>query len=230
MATFSWKRRLLMKGRPLLGNMPLSIQLQRRICSGKLTCMSFQCLQFYFCWHFWIVQTLAGISLQSLSTLANIQSLGNAKIQGLEKDLKMKGNDYNIALFVFFIPYILFEVPSNIFIKRMAPSAYLSGIMVCWGKQRLSFKRLQWLIFTGLATMGQGLVESFGGLVAMRFLIGLFEAGFFPGCAYLISMYYKRYELQRRFTMFFSASIIAGAIGGLFFQTLPLWTSKTRGF
>jgi MFS family permease len=63
--------------------------------------------------------------------------------------------------------------------------------------------------------MAQGLVQSFGGLVAMRFLIGLFEAGFFPGCVYLISMYYKRYELQRRFTMFFSASIIAGAFGGL---------------
>lgn len=79
--------------------------------------------------------------------------------------------------------------------------------------------------------MGQGLVESFGGLVAMRFLIGLFEAGFFPGCAYLISMYYKRYELQRRFTMFFSASIIAGAIGGLFslfIQSIPFWSPKTR--
>ncbi|TID13934.1 Protein argonaute [Venturia nashicola] len=127
------------------------------------------------------------------------QPPGNAKIQGLEKDLKMKGNDYNVALFVFFIPYILFEVPSNMIIKRVAPSKYLSGIMVCWG----------------VATMGQGLVESFGGLVAMRFLIGLFEAGFFPGCVYIISMYYKRYELQRRFTVFFSASIMAGAIGGL---------------
>lgn len=134
----------------------------------------------------------------------------------MEKDLKMKGNDYNIALFVFFIPYILFEVPSNIIIKRVAPSAYLSGIMVCWGEERPSLERFTAAHnYTGLATMGQGLVESFGGLVAMRLLIGLFEAGFFPGCVYLISMYYKRYELQRRFTIFFSASIIAGAIGGL---------------
>ncbi|KAF2433664.1 MFS general substrate transporter [Tothia fuscella] len=126
-------------------------------------------------------------------------NIGNARIQGLEKDLKMKGNDYNIALFIFFVPYILFEVPSNIIIKRVAPSTWLSSIMILWG----------------IATMGQGLVQNFRGLVAMRFLVGLFEAGFFPGCVYLISMYYKRYELQKRFTFFFSASILAGAIGGL---------------
>jgi hypothetical protein len=66
--------------------------------------------------------------------VAYARYLGNAKIQGLEKDLKMKGNDYNIALFIFFVPYILFEVPSNIIIKRVAPSTWLSGIMVLWGK------------------------------------------------------------------------------------------------
>lgn len=46
----------------------------------------------------------------------------------------MTGHDYNIALFVFFIPYILFEVPSNIVIKRIAPSTWLSVIMILWGE------------------------------------------------------------------------------------------------
>jgi hypothetical protein len=46
------------------------------------------------------------------------------------QDLNMTGHDYNIALFIFFIPYILFEVPSNIIIKRVAPSTWLSIIMV----------------------------------------------------------------------------------------------------
>ena len=46
----------------------------------------------------------------------------------------MKGSDYNIALFMFFIPYILLEVPSNIVLKKVAPSTWLSFIMVCWGK------------------------------------------------------------------------------------------------
>lgn len=65
-------------------------------------------------------------------------NIGNARIQGLEKDLGMKGQDYNVALFVFFIPYILFEVPSNILIRKIAPSTWLSSIMVCWGKSTLS--------------------------------------------------------------------------------------------
>ena len=60
-------------------------------------------------------------------------NIGNAKIQGLTEDLHMKAQDYNIALFVFFIPYILFEVPSNIILKKLAPSTWLSAIMVLWG-------------------------------------------------------------------------------------------------
>ncbi|KAK5148153.1 hypothetical protein LTR04_000703, partial [Oleoguttula sp. CCFEE 6159] len=109
------------------------------------------------------------------------------------------GQDYNIALFIFFIPYILFEVPSNIIIKKVAPSTWLSLIMTLWG----------------IATVGQGLVKNFGSLVACRFLVGLFEAGLFPGCVYIISMYYQRMELQRRLSLFFCASILAGAFGGL---------------
>ena len=60
-------------------------------------------------------------------------NIGNAKIQGLEASLSMEGQDYNIALFTFFIPYILLEVPSNIIIKNLAPSTWLSLIMVLWG-------------------------------------------------------------------------------------------------
>ena len=60
-------------------------------------------------------------------------NIGNARIQGLEKDLHMSGHDYNIALFVFFIPYILLEVPSNIILKKVAPSTWLSLLMFIWG-------------------------------------------------------------------------------------------------
>jgi len=67
----------------------------------------------------------------------------------------------------------------------------------------------------GIATIGQGLVQNQAGLIAMRLLLGLFEAGFFPGCVYLISMYYKRYELQWRLNLFFCGSILAGAFSGL---------------
>ncbi|VUC32114.1 unnamed protein product [Clonostachys rosea] len=118
---------------------------------------------------------------------------------GLEKDLGMVGSDYNIALFTFFITYILFEVPSNMFLKRARPSVILSFIVVgC-----------------GIVTIGQGVTQSFGGLVVCRVLIGFLEAGFVPGCIYLISMYYKRHELQWRINLFYAASILAGAFSGL---------------
>jgi MFS family permease len=93
-------------------------------------------------------------------------NIGNARIQGLEASLHMFGkNDYNIALFIFFIPYILLEVPANIIIKRVSPSTWLSAIMVGWG----------------IATVCQGVVTNLGGLVACRTIVGVFEAGLFPG-------------------------------------------------
>jgi len=90
---------------------------------------------------------------------------GNARIQGMENDLGMEGTDYNIALFVFFIPYILMEVPANYILKKLRPSIWLGSIVIAFG----------------IATVGQGLIHNLSGLIAMRFLIGFFEAGLFPG-------------------------------------------------
>ncbi|QPC70580.1 hypothetical protein HYE68_001332 [Fusarium pseudograminearum] len=126
-------------------------------------------------------------------------NIGNAKIQGMTETLNMTGNDYNMALFVFFIPYIIFEVPSNIIIKKISPSLWLASITVLWG----------------ISTVGMGLVHNVEGLIACRVLLGFFEAGIVPGCIYLIGMYYKRYEVQWRMSIFFSASIVAGAFSGL---------------
>ncbi|KAF5589555.1 nicotinamide mononucleotide permease [Fusarium pseudocircinatum] len=126
-------------------------------------------------------------------------NIGNARIQGLEADLNMSGEDYNVALFTFFILYILLEVPCNILLKNMRPSLFLSAIMTGWG----------------IVTICQGLTQSFAGLIACRVIIGGLEAGFFPACVYLLSMYYCRHELQWRFNLFFSASIVAGAFSGL---------------
>lgn len=64
-------------------------------------------------------------------------NIGNARIMGMERDLNMSGNDFNIALFMFFIPYILCELPSNLILKKVRPSIWLSGLALCWGKRRL---------------------------------------------------------------------------------------------
>lgn len=80
------------------------------------------------------VHVLPAIALLYALAFIDRINIGNARLQGLEKDLEMKGHDYNVALFVFFIPYILFEVPSNIVIRKLAPSTWLCSIMAFWGE------------------------------------------------------------------------------------------------
>lgn len=107
-------------------------------------------------------------------------NIDNACIQGLEKDLHLTGNQFNIALVVFFMPFILLEAPSNIGMKRISPRLWLSGRT----------------LLLGLLTVCQGgVVKTYGGLIAMRVFVGTFEAGLIPGTVFLLSAYYPRFEL-----------------------------------
>jgi MFS family permease len=67
----------------------------------------------------------------------------------------------------------------------------------------------------GLVTMLQGFVQNYSGLLATRFFLGVFETGMFPGAFYLIGMWYRRHEAQKRYSFFFSSTTLAGAFGGL---------------
>ncbi|KAJ5711277.1 MFS transporter [Penicillium malachiteum] len=60
-------------------------------------------------------------------------NLGNAKIEGMNTDLGLVGNQYNIASTLFFVPYIIFEIPSNVMLKKTRPSLWLSAQVVTWG-------------------------------------------------------------------------------------------------
>ncbi|EMC93252.1 hypothetical protein BAUCODRAFT_76543 [Baudoinia panamericana UAMH 10762] len=135
-----------------------------------------------------------------LITYIDKANIGNAKIEGLLKDLHMSGREYNVALAIFFIPYVIFEVPSNIILKLFKrPSQYLALLVFLWG-----------VIMTC-----SGLVKTYGGLVAMRFLLGLFEAGFFPGAILLISEWYLPNEVQTRIAVLYSSAATGGAFSGL---------------
>ncbi|KAI0971239.1 MFS general substrate transporter [Xylaria arbuscula] len=126
-------------------------------------------------------------------------NISNARIQGLNEDLDLYGNRYNIALFVFFIPHALLEIPSNIFIKKVRPSLYFSSLMFGWG----------------IVNMSMGFIKTYPQLVVLRVLLGILESGVGPGIIYMTSMYYRRHQLQFRMSMFFSAQTFAGAFGGL---------------
>ncbi|KAL1956248.1 hypothetical protein VTO42DRAFT_7508 [Malbranchea cinnamomea] len=143
-----------------------------------------------------LIPTLAILYLLSFLDRGNI---GNAKIEGLDKDLGLTGGQYNWCLTVFFFTYAAFEVPSNLLLKRLRPSIYLPSIMVAWG-----------VVMTLM-----GIVQNYAGLLTARLFLGLAEAGLYPGVAYYITMWYCRHEAQLRQAMFFSAASIAGAFSGL---------------
>ncbi|KAI0379557.1 MFS general substrate transporter [Hypomontagnella monticulosa] len=126
-------------------------------------------------------------------------NISNARIQGMTEDLDLYGNRFNIALFVYFIPYILLEVPSNMVFTKVKPSYYLSFLMLSWA----------------IINMCMGFVATYEGLVVLRFFLGTFEAGVMPAIVYLTSMYYKRHEFQTRISFFFCSTVIGGAFGGL---------------
>ncbi|KAJ8294910.1 putative transporter [Rhodotorula toruloides] len=122
-----------------------------------------------------------------------------ARLDGLEKDLHLKGNQYQIALVVFFVGYVSTEIPGNILLKKMRPSRFIPAIMISWG-----------IVMTLMGTC-----SNFAGLVAARFFLGLTESVLFPGiCFYLVS-WYKRNESNLRIAIFFSSATLSGAFGGL---------------
>ncbi|KAH8550881.1 MFS general substrate transporter [Umbelopsis sp. PMI_123] len=127
-------------------------------------------------------------------------NIGNAKIAGLLTDLNMDaGVQYNWALSIFFFGYLLLEIPSNLILAYTRPSLYIPAIMMCWA------------VISALT----GLVQSYSGLLAVRFFLGIVEAGFFPGCLFLLSSWYKKHELAKRMSILYCGSIVSGAFGGL---------------
>lgn len=126
-------------------------------------------------------------------------NIGNAKIAGLDKDLGMTGQQYNLTLTIFFISYSLFEPLTNVLLKRLRPSIFIPIIMILWG-----------IVMTLM-----GLVHNYQGLLAARWFLGITEAGLFPGVAYYLSCWYKRSEFGIRMAIFFSAAAVSGSFGGL---------------
>lgn len=139
-------------------------------------------------------------------------NIGNAKIQGMDTELNLKGQRYNIAVFVFNIGYLVAGIPLSIVFKKTGPKS-LCVMMFCWG----------------LTVIGCGLARSWEGLVACRLLEGMAESAYVPGAAYLIGSYYKRNEFLRRYVIFFSAGICAGAFNG-FLSSLIAKMDGTAGY
>ncbi|KAJ5740845.1 MFS general substrate transporter [Penicillium malachiteum] len=126
-------------------------------------------------------------------------NLGSAAVAGMKKELDLIGNRYNKIAVSFFPPYICLQVFGPILVRKIGPVNYLSGVCFIWGAVMLS----------------GGFVKEWPQLVGIRIIIGALEAGFFPACVYLISTWYTRYDIQRRYAIFYLLGCVASAFTGI---------------
>ncbi|AEO60787.1 hypothetical protein MYCTH_2316249 [Thermothelomyces thermophilus ATCC 42464] len=124
-------------------------------------------------------------------------NIGNARIAGMAKDLALDTNRYNWLLNMFYITYVIAEF-SVLLWKVFPPHIVGSLVVFSWGL---------------IATVQAG-VQSWGGEMALRFLLGAFEAAYGPGIIYLLSFFYLRHEIGFRCGIFASAAPLASTFAG----------------
>jgi MFS family permease len=91
--------------------------------------------------------------------------LNFGRLYGLEKDLGLHGNQFQVAVSILFVTYILSELPSNLVLKKLRPSRWIPFITTAWGI---------------IATL-TGITQNYAGLVVCRLFLGAVEGGLFPG-------------------------------------------------
>ncbi|KAI0205195.1 putative MFS transporter [Astrocystis sublimbata] len=148
-----------------------------------------------------IIPLSAGIYFLCYLDRSNI---GNAKIlnhstgNDLMTEANISNSQFTIALFVFLVAYGVFEVPSNILLKKLRPSRWIAFLMFSWGA----------------LTIGLGGIHNYASLIVVRFLLGVFEAGLFPGLVYYLTFWYKTDERSIRVALILASATLAGAFGG----------------
>jgi len=123
-------------------------------------------------------------------------NVGFAKLQML-KDLSLSDAAFATGAGIFFIGYFFFEVPSNVLLKKYGARMWIARIMISWGviSACMIFVKGEWSFY------------------GMRFLLGLAEAGFFPGVIFYLTLWYPSRLRSSRTAWFVSAIAVSGVIG-----------------
>ncbi|CAN9402160.1 unnamed protein product [Alternaria alternata] len=126
-------------------------------------------------------------------------AIANARLGGLEATLGIDDVQYQTAVMVLWAGYISMMIPSNMLLSIFKPRLYLPTVVIIWG----------------VVSGATGFVQNHAGLVALRFLVGVTEAPYFPGCIFFLSCWYTRKELPSRIATFYSGYTLSSAFGGL---------------
>ena len=110
-------------------------------------------------------------------SLMDRKNVSNAAIAGMRNDLDLhQGYRYSLITLCFFITYVIFQPPMTVICRKVGPRIFLPGICLLWG----------------CVILGLGFGKNWTTLVALRLILGILEAGYFPGCVYLLSTWYTR--------------------------------------
>lgn len=139
-------------------------------------------------------------------------NVGFAKLQ-MQTDLGFSDAAYGVGAGIFFIGYVLFELPSNLMLPRVGARMTFSRILVLWG----------------ITSACMLFVRNVPGFYAMRFLLGVFEAGFAPGMIYYLSCWYGPARMARAIALVFVAGPLGGIVGGPVSAWLMTRLSGTAG-
>jgi ACS family tartrate transporter-like MFS transporter len=124
-------------------------------------------------------------------------NVGFASLQ-MNRELGLSEAAFGFGAGIFFIGYFVFEIPSNLMLQRIGARVWISRIMLSWG----------------IVAMAMMLARGAKSFYLMRFLLGVAEAGFFPGIIFYLTHWFPARERARAVSMFMTATQVAGVISG----------------
>ncbi|KAI0201382.1 retrograde regulation protein 2 [Astrocystis sublimbata] len=141
--------------------------------------------------------TIAGI-LCSLNLLDS-GVISSAAVTSLPADLDLTGNRFSVAIFIFTIASIAFQLPSTLAVRTFGPRVWFSIITCAFG----------------IITLATAFIRTWQQMIALRVLLGAAASGIYPGLTYLISAWYPRREQQTRFAFLQIGEVVVLATGGI---------------
>ena len=124
-------------------------------------------------------------------------NVGFAQLQ-MKSALGFSDTVYGLGTGIFFLGYFLFEVPSNLILARTGARVWIARIMITWG----------------LISSSMAIVRTPSEFYALRFLLGVAEAGFFPGVIYYLSQWFPAAARTSAISRFMTAAAVSGIVGG----------------
>ena len=115
----------------------------------------------------------------------------------MNADLGLSARMYGLGAGLFYVTYVLFEIPSNVILTKVGARRWIARIMVTWGA----------------VAVGMAFIRTPGQLYGMRLLLGAAEAGFTPGIIYYLSQWFPSNGRARAMSYFYIAAALASVIG-----------------